>query len=45
MAQPDDNLPVEHKQVFFMELALDFESHVGIPLPPTPQSQFTGSEM
>ena len=28
-----------------MELALNFESHVGRPLLPTPQSRFTGSEM
>ena len=28
-----------------MELALDFESHAGRPLPPTPQTRLTGSEM
>ena len=28
-----------------MELALDFESHAGRPLPPTPQSTFMGTEM
>ena len=41
----DDDVPVGHRQVSFMELALDFESHAGRPLPPTPQSRFTGSEM
>ena len=34
-----------HGQVSFMELVLDFESHAGRPLPPTPQSRFTGSEL
>ena len=28
-----------------MELALDFGSHTGRPLSPTPQSRFTGSEL
>ena len=36
---------MRHGQVSFMELALDFESHAGRPLPPTPQSRFTGSQM
>ena len=40
-----DDLVVGHMQVWFMELAVDFESHAGRPLPPTPQSQFTGPEM
>ena len=34
--QPDDGLPQGHSRVFFMELALDFESYAGRPLPPTP---------
>ena len=41
----DDDAPVGHGQVSFMELALDFESHAGRPLPPTPQSRFTELEM
>ena len=41
----DDDAPVGHGQVSLMELALDFESHAGRPLPPTPQLRFTGSEM
>ena len=41
----DDDAPVGHGQVSFMELALDFESHAGRPVPPTPQARFTGSEM
>ena len=40
----DDDAPVGHGQVSFMELTLDFDSHAGRPLPPTPQSRFTGSE-
>ena len=28
-----------------MELALDFESHAGRPLPPTPQSRFAGTQL
>ena len=34
-----------HKQVSFMELALEFESHAGRPLPRTPQCRFVGTEM
>ena len=41
----DDDAPVGNGQVSFMELTLDFESHAGRPLPPTPQLRFTGSEM
>ena len=41
----DDNLPEAHRQVSFLELALDFESYTGRPLPPTPQSRFKGGEM
>ena len=41
----DDTLPQGHGQVSFMELALDFETHAGRPLPPTPQSKFTGTEL
>ena len=29
----------------FMELALDFESHTGRPLPSTPQVRFKGTEL
>ena len=43
--QPDNGLPKGHRQISFMELALDFESHVGRPLPPTPQLRFAGTEM
>ena len=32
----DDDAPVGHRQVSFMELALDFESYAGRPLPHTP---------
>ena len=32
----DDSLPEAHRQVSFLELALDFESYTGRPLPPTP---------
>ena len=42
---PADDALVGHRQVSFMELALDFKSHALQPLPPTPQSCFTGSEM
>ena len=41
----DDTLPQGHGHVSFMELALDFETHAGRPLPPTPQSTFTGTEL
>ena len=41
----DDSLPETHRQVSFLELALDFESHAGRPLPPTPQTRFVGGEM
>ena len=41
----DDTLPQGHKRVSFMDLALDFESHAGRPLPPSPQSRFVGTEM
>ena len=41
----DDTLPQGHRQVSFMELALDFESHAGRPLPPTPHSTFVGTEI
>ena len=41
----DDTLPQGHGHVSFMELALDFETHVGRPLPPTPQPRFTGTEL
>ena len=41
----DDSLPETHRQVSFLELALDFESHAGRPLPPTPQTGFVGGEM
>ena len=41
----DDTLPQGHGHVSFMELALDFETHAGRPLPPTPQSRFTGTEL
>ena len=41
----DDNLPEAHRQVSFLELALDFESYTGRPLPPTPQTRFAGGEM
>ena len=41
----DDNLPEAHRQVSFLELALDFESYTGRPLPPTTQTQFAGGEM
>ena len=43
--RPDVTLPVGHRQVSFMELALDFESHAGRPLPPTPQSRFAGTTL
>ena len=42
---PDDGLPQGRGQVSFMELGLDFESHAGRPLPPTPQMRFKGKEM
>ena len=41
----DDNLPEAHRQVSFLEPALDFESYTGRPLPPTPQTRFKGGEM
>ena len=41
----DDSLPEAHRQVSFLELALDFESYTGRPLPPTPQTRFKGGEM
>ena len=41
----DDTLPQGHGHVSFMELALDFKTHAGRPLPPTPQSRFTGTEL
>ena len=41
----DDSLPETHRQVSFLGLALDFESHAGRPLQPTPQTQFVGREM
>ena len=42
----DDTLPQGHRQVSSMELALDFQSHAGRPLPPTPHSsRFMGTEM
>ena len=41
----DDNLPEAHQQVSFLELALDFESYTGRPLPPTLQTRFAGGEM
>ena len=41
----DDTLPHGHGHVFFMELALDFESQAGRPLPPIPQSRFAGTEL
>ena len=41
----DDGLLQGHIQVFSMELALDFESHAGQPLPPTSQTHFNGIEM
>ena len=41
----DDSLPEAHRQVSFMELALDFESYTGRPLPLTPQTRFKGGEM
>ena len=41
----DDSLPEAHRQVSFLELALDFESYTGRPLPPTPQTRFAGGEM
>ena len=34
---PDEGLPQGHSPVSFMELALDFESHAGRPLPPSPR--------
>ena len=41
----DDTLLQGHGYVSFMELALDFETHAGRPLPPTPQSRFIGTEL
>ena len=41
----DDSLPEAHRQVSFLELALDFESYTGRPLPPTPLTRFKGGEM
>ena len=41
----DDTLPHGHGHVSFMELALDLKTHAGRPLPPTPQSRFTGTEL
>ena len=41
----DDNLPKAHRQVSFPELAVDFKSYTGRPLPPTLQTRFTGGEM
>ena len=41
----DDTLPQGHGHVSFMELALDFETHAGKPLPPTPQFRFAGTEL
>ena len=41
----DDSLPEAHRQVSFLELALDFESYTGRPLPPTPQTRLAGGEM
>ena len=41
----DDTLLQGHGHVSFMELALDFETHAGRPLPPTPQSRFAGTEL
>ena len=40
----EDSLPEAHRQVSFPELALDFESYTGRPLPPTPQTRFKGGE-
>ena len=43
---PADGTPPQgHGHVSFMELALDFETHAGRPLPPTPQSRFAGTEL
>ena len=41
----DDTLPQGQGFVSFMELALDFETHAGRPLSPTPRSRFTGTEL
>ena len=41
----DDNLPEAHRQVSFLELALDFESYTRRPLPPTPATRFKGREI
>ena len=41
----DDSLPEAHRQVSFLELAMDFESYTRRPLPPTPQTRFKGGEM
>ena len=41
----DDSLPEAHRQVSFLELALDFESHAGRPLPPGLETTFVGTEM
>ena len=41
----DDSAPEVHRQISFLELVLDFESHAGRPLPPTLQTTFVGAEM
>ena len=41
----DDTLLHGQGHVSFMELALDFETHAGRTLPPTPQSRFVGTEL
>ena len=40
-----EHLPRAHWQVSFMEPALDFEAYAERPLPPAPQSKFSGRDM
>ena len=45
MAHYGRHYAARHRQVSFIDIALDFESHASRPLPPTPQSRFVGTEM
>ena len=41
----EERHPRAHWQVYFMELAIDFEAYAGRQLPPAPQSRFQGGDM
>ena len=45
MPPAQEHIPRTHRQVSFMELALDFEAFAGRPLPQAPQLKYAGGDL